>query len=72
MSIDYDFLDSLAVVKPRPLVVRVVHVESGQVASEHEIPADMTGPELDHWTHYIEAVCGSEYTTEIPGWESAA
>lgn len=71
MNIDDDFEDSLSLIAPRPLVVRVVHIETGQVAAEHEIPTDMTGPEIQHWTEYLEAVCGSAYTTEIPGWDAA-
>lgn len=62
-----DFEDSLSLIAPSPLVVRVVHVESGQVASEHEIPADMTRPELEQWQRYLEVVCGPDYTTEAPG-----
>lgn len=55
----------------RPVVVRLVHVETGQVASEHEIPVDMTGPEVEQWARWLEAVSGPAYELEIPNGEAA-
>lgn len=71
MTVHDEMAESFPLIKPRPLVVRVVHVETGQVASEHEIPADMTGHELEQWARWLEANCGPDYTTEIPNWGNA-
>lgn len=56
----------------RPLLVRVVHKETGQVAREHDVPTDWTGPEIRQWIAWLIKVCGPDYLIETNGTEEAA
>lgn len=72
MSVHDEMAEAFLLGVTRPLVVRVVHIESGQVASEHPIPADMTGPEIQHWVQWLEFNSGPAFELEIPDWWQAA
>lgn len=70
MSVHDEMAETFALAKPRPVVVRLVHIETDTVVNEFDVTG-MTGMEIQHWAEYLEAVSGDAYTTEIPGWEAA-
>jgi len=61
-----DFQDSLALIRPRPLVVRIVHRETDAVASEFPIDPDKTPEEIRRWVAWLEENCGAKHEIEIP------
>jgi truncated hemoglobin YjbI len=53
-------------------LVRLVHRESGQVASEHDV-SHMTGSEIENWAKYLEATTDAAgYSVEVQGLEGGA
>lgn len=52
--------------RPRPLLVRLVDVESDRCVREFRVDPSWTGLEIRQWAQWLESVCGDGYRTEIP------